>query len=793
MKYFYSIFLVLLTFLPDLTAQSCLTDQNTLIIKITTDRFGRETSWVLSDTDSIYREVKRNEYNGALVDTDTFCIDKEACLFFSIFDGFGDGIPDGGYELFLNGELIAQNKEFGFSETVELNCQEGTTCSTAIPIEEGEQETFAKDTWYVFTPDTIGTYEISTCEMTTCDTRIFVYDRCESFEVGDSEGFIFFNDDACGSQSKVNALLDASQSYLIRISNKTADCEDNTITWRITYKGPIAGCMDASSCNYNPLATVSDNSCLPFGDPNCPKGPDLRILEDILSNSIVVDTINNTDDCLVNEGCLKGFGRREIIRFTTRFENIGEQDYFIGVPSLENNQFTFDNCHNHFHYDNYAEYLLYDDQGNRLPAGFKSGFCVVDLVCEEGRNKYGCNNMGLTVGCFDEYASFLDCQWIDVTEYPDGNYTFVARVNWGNEPDAIGRVEQDLTNNWAQVCLTLDRSSGTLIANVNADCPNFVDCEGTPFGSAEKDCLGVCGGTALYADVDGNSLQDQNDVQELLALIQDNAIEDNPCYDLNQDGQLTIYDAALLSDCLNFGTQHEHVEQGLHDHCDFPGGILNALDTVTIKIHAFDASAQTIDLAMRNDESNVVAFQLRMKGIAIQSAESLLSGETFPVQLRISLGTANIMGLVQESERSIEKNRDFQPFLRIHYLDIEEAMVCIDQIAEIINGDFQQVIPSIEEGCISVMLTNTEELATIKDVVSIFPNPTKEQCTITFPNPEYKDFNLKVFNATGKIIQHHKGLKTNTYSLSTHQFPSGIYFIHLSHNTKQYVTKLAID
>ena len=235
------------------------------------------------------------------------------------------------------------------------------------------------------------------------------------------------------------------------------------------------------------------------------------------------------------------------------------------------------------------------------------------------------------------------------------------------------------------------------------------------------------------------------------------------------------------------------MEQGLHDHCDFPGGILNALDTVTIKIHAFDASAQTIDLAMRNDESNVVAFQLRMKGIAIQSAESLLSGETFPVQLRISLGTANIMGLVQESERSIEKNRDFQPFLRIHYLDIEEAMVCIDQIAEIINGDFQQVIPSIEEGCISVMLTNTEELATIKDVVSIFPNPTKEQCTITFPNPEYKDFNLKVFNATGKIIQHHKGLKTNTYSLSTHQFPSGIYFIHLSHNTKQYVTKLAID
>ena len=151
------------------------------------------------------------------------------------------------------------------------------------------------------------------------------------------------------------------------------------------------------------------------------------------------------------------------------------------------------------------------------------------------------------------------------------------------------------------------------------------------------------------------------------------------------------------------------------------------------------------------------------------------------------------MGLVQESGRSIEKNRDFQPFLRIHYLDLEEEMVCINQIAEIINGDFQQVIPTIEEGCISVMLTNTEELSATKDPVSIFPNPSKDQCTITFPNPQHQDFNLKIFNATGKIIQNYKGLKTNTYSLATHQFPSGIYFIQLTNKTKQYVTKLAID
>ena len=68
MKYF---FFILITCIPLLSidAQECSAEQNTLIVKITTDRFGRETSWVLSDIDSIYSEVKREEYTGATVDT----------------------------------------------------------------------------------------------------------------------------------------------------------------------------------------------------------------------------------------------------------------------------------------------------------------------------------------------------------------------------------------------------------------------------------------------------------------------------------------------------------------------------------------------------------------------------------------------------------------------------------------------------------------------------------------------------------------------------------------------------
>jgi len=518
-------------------SQNCASDQNTLVVKISTDRFAFETSWILSSADSIYGGVDRNVYNGGEVDIDTFCIPQQECVTFTIYDGFGDGIANGGYELFLNGDSLAANSEFGRSESTEIACVEGTSCSKAVGITQGVHQTSFKHSWYLFEPDSIGTYEISTCEGTDCDTQIWVYDRCESVLPQDNEGFIFFNEDACGTQAKVNALLDAGESYLIRISTKETNCSNQDISWSLTYNGPVVGCMDSTSCNYNPLATEEDGSCIPQGHPDCPSGPDLRIREDILLTSLEVDTIEYNDDkeCLIKEGCLKGVGTREVIRFTTRFENIGEQDYYIGSPSEESSQFTFDNCHNHFHYDNYAEYLLYNEQGERLPAGFKSGFCVVDLMCTSGNNKYGCNNMGLTVGCADEYGSDLDCQWIDVTDYPDGNYLFVARVNWGNQPDLIGRVEKNLNNNWSQACLILDRSSGKLKASVSADCPVFVDCEGTAYGEVEKDCNGVCGGTTTTGDVDSNTAQNMQDVEAYINGILDGEMQASPCNDLNRD------------------------------------------------------------------------------------------------------------------------------------------------------------------------------------------------------------------------------------------------------------------
>ena len=92
------------------------------------------------------------------------------------------------------------------------------------------------------------------------------------------------------------------------------------------------------------------------------------------------------DNCYIVEGCLNGYGERELVRFTTWIKNIGDLDYYIGATAQTDStkQFEWGDCHNHWHYKGYAKYDLFTMDGQMLPIGFKNGFCVMDLECGDG-------------------------------------------------------------------------------------------------------------------------------------------------------------------------------------------------------------------------------------------------------------------------------------------------------------------------------------------------------------------------------------------------------------------------
>ncbi len=765
-----------------LAQPACPNGLSSLIVSIRTDGYGYEVSWsVIGSSGTVYHQVNSHTYANHTLYQTQVCIPADECVTVNIHDSYGDGLLNPGYfNISLNGEIIASGGHtYTYDFNTNVGCSGGEICLLADTITEGIHQTTFNSHWYTFIPDSTGSYLVSTCDLDTCDTKIWVYDQCPANGgADDNTGTILYDDDkgGCAPQASLTGYFEGGETYYIRIGDKDDSCGD-TITWEVQYLGPIVGCTDPNSCNYNPLATVSDNSCLPQGHPDC-HGPDLSINHQTLASSIYLTTLNSTDACLVAEGCVNGYGQRDIIRFSTRIDNIGLEDYFIGSPAPNNTQFTYDNCHNHYHYDGYAEYLLFDSDGASSPVGFKNGFCVLDLFCPNGGTaKYGCGYMGISVGCADEYGSGLPCQWIDVTDIADGTYTFVTRVNWDNAPDGLGRLEMDTLNNWAQVCITLDRSSGALQMSVDANCAPFVDCAGTPYGNARPDCNGDCNGTAIRGDLDANGVQEMVDAAAYVEAILADDIEALPCNDLNADGEITVFDASLLASCLNYGAGHFHTGTGTHNHCDFPSGVTNPNDTVALSIIAADFDEGYIDIGIRNPQSRINAYQFQLEGAMIMDVENLVDPAVYPIAPHANIADAMVIGISYQ-DSMINKSGDVQPLCRIRLFEITADTICIKRVISAVNSNQEQAYSFVEGDCVAAPVVATFEPQKQLSV-QIQPNPSSGNALLRFDNPNRQSFQLLLLDANGRVVGQYDKVTGNEVTLNATNLPDGVYAYRL--------------
>jgi len=769
----------LLSGISVLPAQDCPSGEVEVIVQIMADNYPQETSWDLKDVNGTI--LSQGTTTG-----DTLCVDSSICLTFTIYDTFGDGIccgyGNGSYTIYLNGIEVASGAEFDFEESASFNCPPGYICAEAIEVSPGSYAAPQNDYWYEFSPNTTGIYTITTCDVNLCNTKIWVYDQCEGINVSeDNTGTLYYDDDdgGCGLQAKISAYLENTATYRIRIGSSNGNCT-GAINWELIFGGEIEGCMDPTSCNYNPLATVNDSSCLEVGHPDCGGGPDLWVLESAIRNSIRADVVNNNNDnCLIDEGCVEGFGAREVIRFTTHIKNIGDLDYFIGAPQNEPDQFSYDNCHQHWHYEGYAEYRVYDTDLNLLPVGFKNGFCVIDLECDDGGTpKYGCGNMGISAGCGDYYSSGLQCQWIDVTNLPDGDYTFVTTVNWDRSPDALGNQELRYDNNWAQVCFNLSRDANGHSITLLDECEVVTDCEGTPFGNVAADCNGVCAGTDEYGDLNSDNQQTDIDAEEYIFDIVNGGMDATPCFDLSEDGSITVFDAAIVNDCYLYGNQHQHTGGGnIHDHCNLPGGITNSTHLAKLTILDADFTNNTIDIGISNPNDHINAYEFNMSGMEIVSVIGLTDPDEYTVEPQYEAGGNKVLCISLVDSAISKTDGSYQPLCRIQFNSDKSGEICIEEIIDIINLHKHKINTEIEDGCAEVVLS-VNDFAPNHNI-SIYPNPGNGEFNVHYNLGHPDELSIDVLNYLGQSVlkDHLEFSSAGTHLIDISGEEPGVYFI----------------
>jgi len=762
---------ILLFFTSGIVMAQCPAGQGLVNINITPDNYPAESSWKLFANNV---QIASGTTNDSII-----CVDTAACIRFEMHDSYGDGIccnyGQGSYTVLWNGIQVATGGQFTNIASHSFSCQPGTICSSPININAGNFTAPNPNTFYEFTPDSSGMYSISTCNLTTCDTKLWIYDQCNNYVFNtDNTGTLFYNDDnpTCGVRADIDAFLVAGNTYIIRVGlYGTTSCAGG-IPFSITYDGPLVGCMDPTACNYNPDAT-SAGTCYYYPSPNCPAGPDLTIVQSAIQNSLEIRDEFATN-CMVEEGCMNGYGTRTVLAFDTHIKNIGDMDYYIGTPGDNPDQFSFQNCHGHAHYEGYAEYVLYTMNGQNIPIGHKNGFCVMDLECSDGGSpQYGCGNMGITRQCGDIYSRALDCQWIDITDLDTAEYILAVKVNWDQSPDALGHYESNYQNNWAQVCIRISETNGVKSFNVLPNCTPYYDCAGVLYGNSQLDCEGNCNGSAKRGDLDLNGVSDNSDVELYLDHSVKNDLNPTTCNDLSADGQIDVWDAGLLMNCLQNGASN-------NSECIFPNSVVNTQQTVFMgEIGVYtnfgDATTGYMDVKIKNPMNEVKGYELKISGAKVTGVSSLINASQFPTEIYYDSIT-NEIACLSLVDSLIPKYTDFTPFLRIYLSDMTSE-ICLDSVIKVLNKQVEPVNIQVVNSCIQSQNSSITEISEAVNV-QVYPNPAKDIVTISVPKMN-STLDVCIMDAFGKLVYQEQVIDSNEIKVKTSNFSSGIYTLQL--------------
>ncbi|GMU10645.1 lysyl oxidase family protein [Corallococcus caeni] len=177
--------------------------------------------------------------------------------------------------------------------------------------------------------------------------------------------------------------------------------------------------------------------------------PDLTVDRDVLARTLYLERRSFTaDSCEVREGCVPAGGERRLLRFTTSIMNLGTGPLVVPSPEERPDLFVYDECHDHHHLTNFAGYDLKDAAGNLTSVGRKQGFYMIDFTqyCADGTPfAWYDPGTGISPGWSDVYTADLPCQWLDVTDTPDGEYTVRVGVDENHIVDEADTLPNEVT------------------------------------------------------------------------------------------------------------------------------------------------------------------------------------------------------------------------------------------------------------------------------------------------------------------------------------------------------------
>ncbi len=290
----------------------------------------------------------------------------------------------------------------------------------------------------------------------------------------------------------------------------------------------------------------------------------------------------------------------------------------------------------------------------------------------------------------------------------------------------------------------------------------------------------------MHGDWNQDTLRTADDTQGYLATANTDDGDASSCLDLDGNGSINVYDAALLQECTLHQDDPQHWIQAFP--CQFPTGFNNTQDLVSIMPGAVDTVAKTFDIAIANPYNEIMGYEFSVSGLNIGSIENRAAG--FSPDLRFNAATGEIVGLGLD-ESAMNKHALPSNFLRIHYTALTGTEVCVEKITAVVNSKYQLSSASLATpNCVSVITSSVANPGNAAFGVYVQPNPFIEKTIIYFENEEAEPMRFDLRDVTGKTLRSFEGIRGNSVTIERNNLPTGTYFFTISGKTGNVSGKL---
>jgi hypothetical protein len=329
-------------------------------------------------------------------------------------------------------------------------------------------------------------------------------------------------------------------------------------------------------------------------------------------------------------------------------------------------------------------------------------------------------------------------------------------------------------NNALQVCLNITRDANNVPSfSVINGCEPFVDCAGVPGGASIMDCNNECGGSAIFGNTVPDSLVNHQDLNGYFGIFEQDNAAVMPCYDLNNDDLLTVYDAALEAWCLNSAANGSGLA-----HCYFPRDVINPFDTTGISITTANLNSNYIDIELRSTRANVMGWQFQVSGIHMTDVVSLTNSIDMPMLLGRNVLRSEVFALYN-GDSMLVSSETANPICRIYFDEVTSNQICISNIIDIPNTIGERTVTEIYGACVEIPLGMNS--ISKRSHLTIMPNPAKDMAWVNVPAGNWKG-SWELLDAMGRVVKNINPNSSNQaqlFSIDLNDLSNGVYILRI--------------